>query len=127
MKRGAKGAPDRLGRILKWVGAATAVISLMLGARQLITIATDNAQRNPRIVCDPAVAEFGRLLRGSKHVGTGSFQAAHDTAQQSGWRGAKGGAGHGCPAGEHHRLQVERRRDGFKSQLDELIPPRREP
>ena len=46
MKRGAKGAPDSLGRILKWVGAATAVISLILGARQLITIATDNAQRN---------------------------------------------------------------------------------
>ncbi len=46
MKRGAKGAPDSLGRTLKWVGAATAVISLILGARQLITIATDNAQRN---------------------------------------------------------------------------------
>ena len=46
MKRGATGAPDRLSRILKWVGAATAVISLLLGARQLITIATDNAQRN---------------------------------------------------------------------------------
>jgi hypothetical protein len=45
MKRGAKVAPDSLGRILKWAGAATAVISLILGARQLITIVTDNAQR----------------------------------------------------------------------------------
>lgn len=33
-------------RIVKWIGAATAVISLVLGARQLITIATDRAQRN---------------------------------------------------------------------------------
>jgi hypothetical protein len=31
---------------VKWIGAATAVISLILGARQLITIATDRAQRN---------------------------------------------------------------------------------
>src|SRR5689334_6274323 len=33
-------------RIVKWIGAATAVISLILGARQLVTIATDRAQRN---------------------------------------------------------------------------------
>src|SRR5262245_66127762 len=33
-------------RIVKWIGAATAVISLILGARQLMTIATDRVQRN---------------------------------------------------------------------------------
>jgi hypothetical protein len=44
-RRSADGAPASSGRILKWVGGATAVISLILGARQLITIATDHAQR----------------------------------------------------------------------------------
>jgi len=44
--RAPKSAPEASARILKWVGAATAVISLILGARQLITIATDNARRN---------------------------------------------------------------------------------
>src|SRR5262245_15233698 len=44
-------------RILKWIGAATAVISLILGARQLITIATDRVQRNRDS------AEFAALAR----------------------------------------------------------------
>ena len=44
-------------RIVKWIGAATAVISLVLGARQLITIATDRAQRNRES------AEFTALAR----------------------------------------------------------------
>jgi Tfp pilus assembly protein PilF len=43
--RGDAGAASRMSRALKWVGAATAVISLILGARQLIGIATDRAQR----------------------------------------------------------------------------------
>jgi len=42
---------------LKWIGAATAVISLILGARQLITIATDRAQRSRES------AEFTALAR----------------------------------------------------------------
>ena len=44
-------------RIVKWIGAATAVISLILGARQLITIATDRAQRSRES------AEFTALAR----------------------------------------------------------------
>lgn len=36
---------SRLARVLKWVGAATAVISLVLGARQIITLTTDHARR----------------------------------------------------------------------------------
>ena len=46
-----------LARVLKWVGAATAVISLILGARQLVTIATDRAQRSRES------AEFVALAR----------------------------------------------------------------
>lgn len=38
-------SPSRGSRVLKWVGAATAVISLILGARQLITVVTDRSQR----------------------------------------------------------------------------------
>jgi hypothetical protein len=45
-RRGADDSSSRTSRVLKWVGAATAVISLILGARQLITIATDRAQRS---------------------------------------------------------------------------------
>jgi len=44
-------------RIVKWVGVATAVISLILGARQLVNIATDRAQRNRES------AEFTALAR----------------------------------------------------------------
>jgi len=44
-------------RIVKWIGAATAVISLILGARQLMTIATDRAQRSRES------AEFTALAR----------------------------------------------------------------
>jgi hypothetical protein len=43
--------------ILKWVGVATAVISLILGARQLITIGMDRAQRSRES------AEFVALAR----------------------------------------------------------------
>jgi len=42
----ADGSTSSSARLLKWIGAATAVISLILGARQLITIATDRAQRS---------------------------------------------------------------------------------
>jgi len=42
---------------VKWVGVATAVISLILGARQLVNIATDRAQRNRES------AEFTALAR----------------------------------------------------------------
>jgi Tfp pilus assembly protein PilF len=53
---------------VKWVGAATAVISLILGARQLITIATDRAQRNRES------AEFTALAR--QQVGRNEFAEA---------------------------------------------------
>jgi hypothetical protein len=55
-------------RIVKWIGAATAVISLILGARQLITIATDRAQRNR------AAAEFTALAR--QQAGRNEFAEA---------------------------------------------------
>jgi hypothetical protein len=55
-------------RILKWVGVATAVISLILGARQLITIATDRAQRSRES------AEFVALAR--QQAGRGEFAEA---------------------------------------------------
>lgn len=55
-------------RVVKWIGAATAVISLILGARQLITIATDRAQRNRDS------AEFTALAR--QQAGRGEFAEA---------------------------------------------------
>jgi len=45
-RRGADDSSSRTSRVLKWIGAATAVISLVLGARQLITIVSDRAQRS---------------------------------------------------------------------------------
>jgi hypothetical protein len=44
-------------RLVKWIGAAAAVISLILGARQLVGIATDRAERSR------ASAEFTALAR----------------------------------------------------------------
>jgi hypothetical protein len=55
-------------RIVKWIGAATAVISLILGARQLVTIATDRAQRNRES------AEFTALAR--QQAGRNEFAEA---------------------------------------------------
>jgi hypothetical protein len=55
-------------RIVKWVGAATAVISLILGARQLITLATDRAQRSRES------AEFTALAR--QQAGRSEFAEA---------------------------------------------------
>jgi hypothetical protein len=54
--------------VLKWNGAATAVISLILGARQLITIATDRAQRSRES------AEFTALAH--QQAGRGEFPEA---------------------------------------------------
>jgi Tfp pilus assembly protein PilF len=67
-RRGAGGTSSGSGRVLKWVGAATAVISLILGARQLITIATDRAQRSRES------AEFTALAR--QQAGRGEFAEA---------------------------------------------------
>jgi Tfp pilus assembly protein PilF len=53
---------------VKWIGAATAVISLILGARQLVTIATDRAQRNRES------AEFTALAR--QQAGRNEFTEA---------------------------------------------------
>jgi hypothetical protein len=53
---------------MKWIGAATAVISLILGARQLITIATERAQRNRES------GEFTALAR--QQAGRGEFAEA---------------------------------------------------
>jgi len=53
---------------LKWIGAATAVISLILGARQLVTIATERAQRNR------LSAEFTALAR--QQAGRNEFAEA---------------------------------------------------
>lgn len=36
---------DTLARVLKWIGAATAVISLILGLRQIVTIVSDRSER----------------------------------------------------------------------------------
>jgi len=81
MKRGPKGAPDGLGRILKLVGAATAVISLILGARQLITIATDNAQRNRES------AEFVQLAQ--QQAARGEFAESWKSLDQADERARK--------------------------------------
>jgi hypothetical protein len=68
-RRGAGDTSSRgSGRVLKWVGATTAVISLILGARQLITIATDRAQRSRES------AEFTALAR--QQAGRGEFAEA---------------------------------------------------
>jgi hypothetical protein len=53
---------------VKWIGAATAVISLILGARQLMTIATERAQRSRES------AEFTALAR--QQAGRGEFAEA---------------------------------------------------
>src|SRR6185503_14474524 len=55
-------------RIVKWIGAATALISLLLGARQLITIGTERAQRSRES------AEFTALAR--QQAGRGEFAEA---------------------------------------------------
>lgn len=55
-ERSGGGDPSK-STILKWIGVATAVISLILGARQLITIAMDRAQRSRES------AEFVALAR----------------------------------------------------------------
>jgi hypothetical protein len=65
---GDSSAPSSSGALLKWVGAATAVISLILGARQLITIATDRGQRTRES------AEFTALAR--QQAGRGEFSEA---------------------------------------------------
>ena len=64
----ADGSTSSSARLLKWIGAATAVISLILGARQLITIATDRAQRSRES------AEFTALAR--QQAGRGEFAEA---------------------------------------------------
>jgi len=55
-------------RVVKWIGAATAVISLILGARQLMTIATERAQRSRD------AAEFTALAR--QQAGRNEFAEA---------------------------------------------------
>lgn len=55
-------------RVVKWIGAATAVISLILGARQLVTIVTDRTQRNRES------AEFTALAR--QQAGRNEFAEA---------------------------------------------------
>jgi Tfp pilus assembly protein PilF len=69
------------GRILKWVGAATAVISLILGARQLLTIATDNARRSRES------AEFVALAR--QQAGRGEFVEAWKSLDRADERAKK--------------------------------------
>lgn len=61
--------------ILKWVGAATAIISLVLGARQLITIATDRAQRSREST------EFVALAR--QQAGRNEFAEAWQSLDQA--------------------------------------------
>jgi len=56
-RRGTDDGSSRASRVIKWVGASTAVISLILGARQLITIATDRSERSRES------AEFTALAR----------------------------------------------------------------
>jgi len=56
-RRGNDDSSSRANRIIKWVGAATAVISLILGARQLITIVTERSERSRES------AEFTALAR----------------------------------------------------------------
>jgi len=57
-RRQGNGNPDSSkSAVLKWIGVATAVISLVLGARQLITVAMDRAQRSRES------AEFVALAR----------------------------------------------------------------
>jgi len=57
-RRQENGNPDSSkSAVLKWIGVATAVISLVLGARQLITVAMDRAQRSRES------AEFVALAR----------------------------------------------------------------
>ena len=80
------------GRVLKWVGATTAVISLILGARQLITIATDRAQRSRES------AEFTALAR--QQAGRGEFAEAWQSLDRAEERSRTG-----C----HRRGQARRR------------------
>ena len=61
-------ASSTVSRLVKWIGAATALVSLILGARQLIGIATDRAERSR------AAAEFTALAR--QQAGRGEFAEA---------------------------------------------------
>jgi hypothetical protein len=61
--------------VLKWVGAATAVISLIVGAREVITIITDRAERNRESAQrSRESAELVALAR--QQAGRGEFAAA---------------------------------------------------
>jgi hypothetical protein len=62
------GASSASARLLKWVGAATAIISLILGARQLFTIITDRTERSRES------AEFTTLAQ--QQVGRAEFVEA---------------------------------------------------
>ena len=62
------GSSSASARLLKWVGAATAIISLILGARQLFTIITDRTERSRES------AEFAALAR--QQAGRAEFAEA---------------------------------------------------
>jgi hypothetical protein len=62
------GSSSASARLLKWVGAATAIISLILGARQLFTIITDRTERSRES------AEFTALAR--QQAGRAEFAEA---------------------------------------------------
>ena len=64
----ADGSTSSSARVLKWVGAATAVISLVLGARQLVNIGIERAQRSRES------AEFTALAR--QQAGRGEYADA---------------------------------------------------
>lgn len=64
----ADGSTSSSARVLKWVGAATAVISLVLGGRQLVNIGMERAQRTRES------AEFTALAR--QQAGRGEYADA---------------------------------------------------
>jgi hypothetical protein len=80
--------PGRLGRILKWVGAATAIISLILAARELVTIGTERAARARESAEAVAIArqqaarsEFAEAWKSLDHAEDRSRTAETDAAR----------------------------------------------
>jgi Tfp pilus assembly protein PilF len=73
---------DTGARVLKWIGALTAVISLILGVRQLVTIVGDRAER-ARQTAERARESEASVAIARQQADRGEFAAAWRTLDQA--------------------------------------------
>ena len=73
-------------RVLKWIGAATAVISLILGVRQLVTIASDRAERPRQAAARTREADEAVAIA-HQQAERGEFAEAWQTLDRAGQQG----------------------------------------